>query len=177
MNIKFEDEVHGFWLLGTLPNSWETFRTSLSNSALDGIVTMDLAKSSVLNEEMRRKSHRSSQSEVLVTKKRGKSKSKNSKNRDRSKRKSNRFANVECYHCGKKGHIKKYCRQLKRDYKNDKRKKKKNDDSNVYDSNVDDRVYAIIDDFLIVYNDDAVNLACHETSWVIDNGVSIHSTS
>ena len=29
MNIKFEEEVQGLWLLGTLPNSWETFRTSL----------------------------------------------------------------------------------------------------------------------------------------------------
>ena len=58
MNIKFEDEVQGLWLLGTLPDSWETFRTSLSNSALDGIVTFDLTKIGVLNEEMRRKSHR-----------------------------------------------------------------------------------------------------------------------
>ncbi|TXG69875.1 hypothetical protein EZV62_004810 [Acer yangbiense] len=50
------------------------------------------------------------------------------------------------------------------------KERKRNDDSNVYDSNVDDRVSAIIDDFLIVCNDDVVvNLACHETSWVIDN--------
>ena len=33
MNIKFEEEVQGLWILGTLPDSWETFRTSLSNSA------------------------------------------------------------------------------------------------------------------------------------------------
>ena len=109
MNIKFEDEVQGLWLLGTLPDSWETFRTSVSNSAPNGVVTMDLAKSNVLNEEMRRKSQGSSQSEVLVTEKRGRSKSRSSKNRDRSKSKSNGFSNVECYHCGQKGHIKKYC--------------------------------------------------------------------
>ena len=29
MNIKFEEEVQGLWLLGTLLDSWETFRTSL----------------------------------------------------------------------------------------------------------------------------------------------------
>ncbi|KAJ0527304.1 putative RNA-directed DNA polymerase [Helianthus annuus] len=56
MGIKFEDEVQGLWLLGTLPDSWETFRTSLSNSAANGIITMEMAKSSILNEEMRRKS-------------------------------------------------------------------------------------------------------------------------
>ena len=60
MNIKFEEEVQGLWLLGTLPDSWEMFRTSLSNSTPDGSITMDLAKSYVLNEEMRRKSQGSS---------------------------------------------------------------------------------------------------------------------
>ena len=38
MNIKFVEEVQGLWLLGTLLNSWETFRTSLSNSAPDGSI-------------------------------------------------------------------------------------------------------------------------------------------
>ncbi|KAK0605577.1 hypothetical protein LWI29_028316 [Acer saccharum] len=159
MNIKFEDEVQGLCLLGTLPNSWEMFRTSVCNSAPNGVVTMDLAKSSVLNEEMRRKSQGSLQSEVLVTEKRGRSKSRGPKNRDRSKSKFNKFANVECYHCGQKGHKKKYCRQLKRDYKNEKGKEKKTGDSND-----GDRVSTVTDDFLVVYDDDVVNLACHETS-------------
>ncbi|CAN6833372.1 unnamed protein product [Brassica oleracea] len=26
MGIKFDDEIHGLWLLGTLPDSWEVFR-------------------------------------------------------------------------------------------------------------------------------------------------------
>ncbi|GKA93400.1 hypothetical protein Tco_0815386, partial [Tanacetum coccineum] len=68
MGIKFEDEIQGLWLLGTLPDTWETFRTSLSNSAPDGVITMELAKGSILNEETRRKSQgSSSQSDVLVT--------------------------------------------------------------------------------------------------------------
>ncbi|GJW67627.1 putative RNA-directed DNA polymerase [Tanacetum coccineum] len=46
MGIKFEDEIQGLWLLGTLPDTWETFRTSLSNSAPDGVITMKLAKGS-----------------------------------------------------------------------------------------------------------------------------------
>ncbi|KAK0592104.1 hypothetical protein LWI29_013401 [Acer saccharum] len=110
MNIKFEDKVHRLWLLGTLPDSWETFKMLVSNSAPNGAITMDLAKSSVLNEEMRRKSQGPSQSEVLVTEKRGRSKNRGPKNRDRSKSKSNRFVDVECYHYGQNGHIKKYCR-------------------------------------------------------------------
>ncbi|GJZ78164.1 retrovirus-related pol polyprotein from transposon TNT 1-94 [Tanacetum coccineum] len=60
MGIKFEDEIQGLWLLGTLLDTWETFRTSLSNSAPDGVITMELAKGSILNEETRRTSQGSS---------------------------------------------------------------------------------------------------------------------
>ena len=56
MGIKFDEEVQGLCLLGTLSDSWETFRMSLFNSASNGEINMDLAKSSILNEEMRRKS-------------------------------------------------------------------------------------------------------------------------
>ena len=172
MNIKFEEKVQGLWILGTLPDSWETFRTSLSNSAPDGTMNMDLVKSCVLNEEMRRKSHgSSSQSDVLVIEKRGRSKSKGPKNRDRRKSKNNKFTNVECHYCHLKGHIRKYCRQLKRDMKQGKVKGKKNDNGGE-----DDQVSTTTSDFLIVYDSDVVNFSCQETSWVIDSGASIHAT-
>ncbi|RVW31737.1 Retrovirus-related Pol polyprotein from transposon TNT 1-94 [Vitis vinifera] len=141
INIKFEEEVQGLWLLGTLLDSWETFRTSLSNSSPD------------------------------VTEKRGKSKSRGPKNRDRSKSKTNKISNVECHYCHLKGHIKKYCRQLKRDMKKGKVKEKKNDNGGE-----DDQVATTTSDFFIVYDSDVVNFACQETSWVIDNGASIHAT-
>ena len=100
MNIKFKEEVQGLWLLGTLPDSWETFRTSLSNLAPNGTMNMDLVKSCVLNEEMRRKSQgSSSQSNVLVIEKKRRCKSRGPENRDRSKNKTNKFANVECHYC------------------------------------------------------------------------------
>ncbi|KAK4853218.1 hypothetical protein QYF36_005524 [Acer negundo] len=94
---------------------------------------------------MRRKSQSPSQSKVLVIEKKGRSESRGPKNKDRSKNKSNRFANVECYHYGQKKHIKKYYRQIKRDCKNEKGKEKKTDDSNDID-----RVSAITDDFLVM---------------------------
>ena len=37
MGIKFDDEIQGLFLLGSLPDSWETFRMSLSNSASNGV--------------------------------------------------------------------------------------------------------------------------------------------
>ena len=36
----------------------------------------------------------------------------------------------------------------------------------------------VIDDFLILYDSyDVVNIACHETSWVINSGASVHARS
>ncbi|GKB78716.1 hypothetical protein Tco_0945611 [Tanacetum coccineum] len=56
LRLRFQ----GLWLLGTLPDTWETFRTSLSNFAPDGVITMELDKGGILNEETRRKSQGSS---------------------------------------------------------------------------------------------------------------------
>ena len=126
MNIKFEDEVQGLWLLSTLSDSWETFRTSLSNSAPDGVMTMDLLKNSILNKEMRRKSQgSSSRSDVLAIERMGRNKTRGPKNKERNKSGSNRFVNYECHHCGMKGHINKYCRKLKRDSKYAKLRKRR----------------------------------------------------
>ncbi|GJX38875.1 hypothetical protein Tco_0252178 [Tanacetum coccineum] len=99
MGIKFEDEIQGLWLLGTLPDTWKTFRTSLSNFAPDGVITMELAKGSILNEEIRRNSQgSSSHSDVLVTERHGRSKSKGPSNRGnhRSSSCKGKFADVEC---------------------------------------------------------------------------------
>ena len=56
MGVNFDDEIKGLWLLNTLPDSWKPLRVSLTNSATGGKVTMEYAKSGVLNEEVRRKS-------------------------------------------------------------------------------------------------------------------------
>ncbi|GJT71001.1 putative RNA-directed DNA polymerase [Tanacetum coccineum] len=111
-------------------------RTSLSNSAPDGVITMELAKGSILNEEMRRKSQGSSlHSNVLVIERQGRSKSRGPSNKGnhRSSSSKGKFGDVECYHCYKKGHTMKFYRQLKKEnkkknYNNQKNKHKKDDD-------------------------------------------------
>ena len=48
----------------------------------------------------------------------------------------------------------------------------------VDDGKENDRVATIAtEDFLVVYDDDVINVACHETSWVINTRASIHATS
>ena len=169
MGIKFEDEIHGLWLLGTLPDYWEVFRMSLCNSASDGAISMDLVKNSVLNEEARRQSNpNSSRSDVLVTESRGRSSFRDpKKDKNRSRSKSNKFANIECHYCHKKGHMKKDCWKLKKD---NKQQGKRPDDG-------EDRVTITQDEFLILLEGDAINVASHETSWVVDSGATTHATS
>ncbi|RDY11436.1 hypothetical protein CR513_03880, partial [Mucuna pruriens] len=55
MGIKFEDKILGLLLLNFLLESWETFKVFFTNSALNGVVSLQMAKGSVLNEKMRRK--------------------------------------------------------------------------------------------------------------------------
>ena len=179
MGIKFEDEIQGLWILGNLPDSWETFRTSLSNSAPDGIISMELAKGSILNEEMRRKSQASSShSDVLVTENRGRSQSRGPSNKGKHRSKSKgKFGDFECYHCGRKGHTTRFCRQLKREnkkanYNNQKNNQRKDDGG---DDNAE--VNTTTEEFFICCDDEMVNLAHDDSSWVVDSGATCHVTS
>lgn len=98
---------------------------TLTNSTPKGSMTMEFFESSILSEEMRRKSQGSSaQAKVLVTEKRGRNKSKGPKPRNKEMGKSNKYTNIECHYCELKGYIKKYCRKLKRDNKKNMVRKK-----------------------------------------------------
>jgi len=167
MSIKFDDEIQRLFLLGSLPNSWETFRMS-SNSDFDGVLSMDLVKSSVLNEEMRRKSQdSSSESGLLVTESRGRNVNQYLDNRDQNRSNSKKV--VECYNCGKKGHKQRFCWSLKKENEDKGKGKKKKEDSDCGSTNL-----AYDDEFLLVEEHDIVDSA---SSWVIDSGTSIHITS
>ena len=52
--IKFEDPIKAMFLLVTLPESWETFRTALSNSAPATSLTSANVEDSLLTEEVNR---------------------------------------------------------------------------------------------------------------------------
>ena len=39
IGISFEDEVRALLLLGSLPDTWETLKVTLCNSAPNGVVT------------------------------------------------------------------------------------------------------------------------------------------
>ncbi|GJY87788.1 putative RNA-directed DNA polymerase [Tanacetum coccineum] len=132
---------------------------------------------SILNKETRRKSLGSfSQSDVLVIERQGRSQSRGSSNKGnhRSSSSKGKFANDECYHCHKKGHTMKFCRQFKKEkkkknYNNQKNKHKKDDDGA---GNTE--VNTTTDEFFVCYDYDMVNLANDDSSWILDSGATCH---
>ncbi|CAL1406137.1 unnamed protein product [Linum trigynum] len=153
MGIKMEDEVVALLVLASLPESWKTLKISLTNSAKDGVISMEVIKSGVLNEEMQKRSQgassSSSQSDHLAvdSRSRGRSEARGSKQRAKSRGKSNKFANIHCHHCKEKGHIRIFCPK----FRNERRKGKQDDNS-------DDDGANSVDEFNIVYEEDVVNL-------------------
>jgi hypothetical protein len=58
MKINFEDEVQALLLLISMPDSWNPLVVSVSNSAPDGKLTLEMVNNSMLNEEARKKEKR-----------------------------------------------------------------------------------------------------------------------
>ncbi|MCO5575075.1 hypothetical protein L7F22_028872 [Adiantum nelumboides] len=111
--VEFDDLVRAMFLLVTLPASWNTFRTTVSNfAALDCLKCADV-ESSLLMEEVNCKNVEDNKSSNAMHV-RGRSRSRgNFDRRDKSKShscsKSRPGRGVECYYCHKKGHMKKNC--------------------------------------------------------------------
>ena len=169
MGIKFDEEIQDLLLLGSLPDSWEIFRMSLSNFPTNSVIFIDFSKSSVLNEKMRRKFQGSSSSDVLMASSRGRNKNRGSLNREHNRSKSRgKLKNVKCYHCGIQGHTKKFCRKLKRE----NREKEENKE----EGNENCLATIATEDLLTVLDVNLINISCDESSWVVDTGAASHVT-
>ncbi|PON87243.1 Zinc finger, CCHC-type [Trema orientale] len=95
-----------------------------------------------------------------------------SRSQSHSRSKSRSKKNVKCYHCGKKGHIKRECWQLK-----------KNRDSRGKDpesSNAQENVTSTSDDGEILYNEAATIFKDRRQLidvWLVDSRATWHMTS
>ena len=68
-----------------------------------------------------------------------------------------------------KGYTKKFCRKLKRENKN-KEETKEDDNENCLAT-------IITEDLVTVFDANMINIACDESSWVVDIGAASHVTS
>ena len=106
----------------------------MCNLAPNGIVTWNLVKTKVINEETRRLVERdssSSKSKVLVIESWGRSKSRGlKKGRAKSRSKSRgRNAEIECHYCHNTGHKKWQCRKWKKEKGKKKQQQEHKQDS------------------------------------------------
>ena len=55
MKLELDDEVQTLLLLSSLLDSWETLVVSLSNSAPNGVINVNMVKDNIFNKDARRK--------------------------------------------------------------------------------------------------------------------------
>ena len=55
LNLNLDDEVQALLLFSSLPDNWEKMMISISNLALNGVLTMDISKEVMMNEELKKK--------------------------------------------------------------------------------------------------------------------------
>ena len=174
MKVVLDDELQALFLLSSLPDSWETLVVTISNSAPDGVLSLDVIKESMFNEEIRRKEMGVDNSQALVVENRGRSKSRGPRGRgnSRSRYKSSDGKNVTtCHYCNKPGHIKKFCFRLKREQrkKNDNSQKEGDDKNTAATASKSDDVVT-----LICATSECHHVDSSDTEWLVDTGASYH---
>jgi hypothetical protein len=162
--VDFDDEVTTLLILCSLPESWNDLVMAVS-ICVSGSNTLkfDDVVGVILSEEMRWKSTSETSGNVLNMENMGSQKDRengsgNRKNSRKGKSKSI-FGKIECWNCGKKGHLKKDCRSPKK--KRDG-KREKNQEANV--------TADVLQDALILSVDNI------SKSWIVYSGPSFHAT-
>ena len=202
--LNLDDEMKTIFLLCSLPSSWDTFCTAISNSAPGGKLVFSEVSAAMLTEEIRRQStaEDGTHGNVNVTTRgsgdrRGRSKESGKNDGNCKQTRSNsktRFKNVECYYCHKKGHLKKDCRSFKREQSKNKEKDKSDEGSsgskgkakveeiNMVESSMDAHEYKPGHTDILVFTSEIAPEALlaqddmYVQNWIIDSGASFHVT-
>jgi hypothetical protein len=165
VKLDFDDEVKALLILCLFLERWNGLVMVVSNSVSgSNILKFDVVGVGViLSEEMRRKIIGETLGNALNMENRGRQKDrgKGSENcgNSRKGRSKSRLGNIECWNCGKKGHLKKDCRAPKKQRDGHQ---ERNQEANV--------IGGVLQDALIFSVDNI------SKSWVVDLGASFHAT-
>ncbi|CAH9131081.1 unnamed protein product [Cuscuta epithymum] len=188
-----KDEEQAILLLSSLPDNWETLVVTLSNSAPNGAVTMQMVTDALMNEEARRKEAGTDQSYALVSetsrrgggrnggrgrgrgrgRSRGQSRGRSQvRGRSQERGKSvdtNTWFEGYCNHCGHYGHRKRECRKFLREQPQTSQSSSKEDGETM--------VTMAPDIALVTCGEEAcLHVGTHDIEWVIDTAASFHAT-
>jgi hypothetical protein len=156
VKVDFDDEVRALLILCSLPESWNGLVMAVSNSVSgSNTLKFDDVVGVILSEEMRQKSTGETSGNALNMENRGRQKDrgKGSGNHGNSRkgRSKSRLGKIECWNCGKKGHLKKDCRAPKKQRDG---QQERNQEANVTGD--------VLQDALILFVDNIFE------SWVVD---------
>ena len=132
--IKFplDDAMQAIMLMCTLPESWENLVVTLSTSCKEENLSLLTVKTSILNEEARRRDKEpASDSKALLTEsERGRQRNRSPQRREKSGTRSQSRGRPTCFYCGKPGHFQKNCRHFRKDNGTDGTDSKKSPERN-----------------------------------------------
>uniref|UniRef100_A0A2N9GXF9 CCHC-type domain-containing protein n=1 Tax=Fagus sylvatica TaxID=28930 RepID=A0A2N9GXF9_FAGSY len=176
VEIEFNDEIRALIILASLPNSWEAMRMAVSNSVGKCKLKYDDIRDLILSEEVRRRDAciDNAEGQAFVTENRGRSRNKWRNDQatfnDRSKSidKSQHTETRECFHCGKKGHIRINCRHWRKEQTEDK--DHKHDDKKGTTAVVVDEEVVV----LSVQEQKCEHVDNIDDEWVVDSAATHH---
>ncbi|KAF7825202.1 Retrovirus-related Pol polyprotein from transposon TNT 1-94 [Senna tora] len=170
-DYKIVENERAELLLQSLPDSYDQLIINITNNNTADHLTFDDVAGAILEEESRRKnkedrSGSSKQAEAL-TMTRGRSMERDSSgSHGQGRSKSRRRKNVQCYNCGKRGHLKKDCWNIKKN--TEKSPEVKSSQGCVASTSDDGEILAVIG------SEGGKQLT---DVWIIDSGATWHMTS
>jgi hypothetical protein len=147
VKVDFDDEFRALLILCSLPESWNGLVMVVSNSvSSSNTFKFDDVFGVILSEEMQRKSTGETSGNALNMENRGRQKDRGkgpgNRGNSRKSRSKSRLGKIECWNCGKKGHLKKHCRAPKKQRDG---QREKNQEANVTGDVLQDALVLSID--------------------------------
>jgi hypothetical protein len=158
VKVEFDDEAKALLILYSLPERWNGLVMATSNSVSgSNTLKFDDVVGFILSEEMQRNNTGETSGNALNMENRGRQKVRRkdfwNHGNSRKGRSKSKLGKIECWNCGKKGHLKKYCRAPK---KQTDGQQERNQEANVTGDVLQDALILSVDN---IYE-----------SWVVDSG-------